>query len=97
MELAEENAKLISDFLGKSNMLKLKRYTYIDNYRCGGRHLSSRCKHSNTICYNCKKQEHLARVCKTTHRQTANFMEDEERISENAVGGDIYIYIYIYI
>ena len=27
---------------------------------------------------------------KTTLRQTANFMEDEERIYENAVGSDIY-------
>ena len=32
----------------------------------------------------------MACVCKTTLRQTANFMEDEERISENAAGSDIY-------
>jgi hypothetical protein len=31
---------------------------------CGGMHLNKDCPHRNKICHNCKKQGHLAKVCK---------------------------------
>lgn len=33
-------------------------------FRCGGGHSARRCKHSSTICHNCRQKGHLARVCR---------------------------------
>ena len=38
----------------------------ISCYRCDGPHLATICKHLTTVCNNCKKRGHLARVCRSS-------------------------------
>jgi hypothetical protein len=36
-----------------------------DCYHCGGKHKSSSCRFKTTLCHNCGRQGHLARVCRS--------------------------------
>ena len=45
-------------------------------YHCGGSHKERDCRHRDTVCHNCGKKGHLAKVCRSAHqsppRQTSS-------------------------
>ena len=49
------------------NVMKTRGTDY-SCYHCGGKHRATDCRFKQLICYNCHKQGHLARVCKSKGR-----------------------------
>ena len=47
-------------------------------YRCGVRHRGV-CRHKDTVCHNCGKKDHLARVCRSKKKEKEKGKEQKEK------------------
>ena len=70
-------------YQASSNPPKLDAVTC---YRCGGPHLATVCKHLTTVCNNCKKRGHLARVCKSSRAKQWRPAEQKQSETNKFVG-----------
>ena len=53
-------------------------------YRCGGKHLASRCRHKNTECHFCKRKGHIISACRKRKEVKKEVpREQTNQISEN--------------
>ena len=66
-------------YQASGNPLKLDAVTC---YRCGGPHLATVCKHLTTVCNNCKKKGHLARVYKWRAKQRKPAVQKQSETSK---------------
>lgn len=71
-------------------------------YRCGGNHLAPNCRFIEAVCRECNKKGHLARVCRSKHKEgrkqegkplnphsRPNYMEEAQaRSEEKGTTGD---------
>ena len=58
-------------------------------YRCGGCHLSNTCRFKDTECHHCKKKGHIARVCRSRHRQSQRQNMQTRRSKHQLQGSEV--------
>ena len=58
-------------------------------YRCGGCHLSNTCRFKDAECHHCKKKGHIARVCRSRHRQSQRQNMPTRRSTHQLQGSEV--------
>lgn len=57
----------------------------ITRYRCGDRRLATDCRHRNTVCHNCAKKAHFAKVCQGKRNQNKEQVVHRKTSGKNVV------------